>query len=1162
MARFAHAINERDVDGFGSMLHQDYVHHNHQRLRVQDISTRDDAVNLVRSMMTGGSASFEAIAVRDADLALGRLVTTFGPDLVSNITVLELRDGLIHEGASFDDDQLTAALADLDRRWVERGGPRAEIRNAIAFRNAQHAGDVQAARRLLSDDFVLTDHSNLGVGRLGVDEHLATAVAGASGVVAIPIEYLEHSDAAALARIQFGAPDDSVWEYWVVTQIDGGRTRSVDLFGIDDLDVARARFEELAPDVVDEQSLFSNHAWEVARAVGNALIAGDRTTAAGLHADTFESTSQELFDPRVRPDQETLFDFYLAEGQPAEGDVDVVQRLVATRGDSWCVWQISANFGSRATMERVCLSSAQDGQMLSTKRYELADLHDAMDELDRQWTVSGGRADPVVAAVARSMSNGPFDAYADCFAPDFVCVDHRALGFGVRSRDEWLDSTRSLGGQVTLTGAQEYLAVDDGISLSRVEMSSNILDSIWQFWLIDQHDGERAVRWEEFAIDQCSRALARYRELTRTVAPMSETPANAATRMIEENVAALNDGDLDRFRTAFHPEARHELRQRIRVEDVIDLDGIMRLGRSIIAGNGVLSSETLAIHGEQLAICRQVVKFGSDEVRECSIFEVEEGVISREIRFDEDRLVEALDTFSRRAAELGRPRALADIEVTIRDLHWRRDVHGFTQALDASWFFHDHRRLGLGRMTRDEYLASSFPVGPGEVLYSIVEVLAYDGSVWLAHDRWLTSDGSGWDNLHVGVFRSGLALSSDTFDLVDLDAARACYDARVTEAAGSLTDQRARPVRAWFDDLTSEVPVSRPRTFSNLAWEASRELVAAHSAGDRVRCASRLADDMVWVAHDPIMQFASPRSELDREGWLDVVFHEDLAGAGHVSTAELIAIRGETLCLHLTTATAANGDVTDRIYLVEIDVAGLCTRIDSFRTDQLREAYDELDRRYLETLPIDHETVVRASHWYTTDRDVFAEILHPRFRFRDHRKLAWPDADRDVMLEYIGTLPPGSYATVPEIFRVTDRDFVIRRVQFMEEGTANTDSIVVGQLDDGLLIEMDWYEPDDLDTALAHYEKRAETGAPLAPELANRGSAAGSRSERPGGARPRRGALVPPPRLPVRVTAWVGADVRRRRGRLPVCTVDLRGRRHRRRCHGGDRGSWRPPRTV
>lgn len=78
---------------------------------------------------------------------------------------------------------------------------------------------------------------------------------------------------------------------------------------------------------------------------------------------------------------------------------------------------------------------------------------------------------------------------------------------------------------------------------------------------------------------------------------------------------------------------------------------------------------------------------------------------------------------------------------------------------------------------------------------------------------------------------------------------------------------------------------------------------------------------MVFVAHDPIMQFASAGSGLDREATLDMVFHEDLAGLGLVSTTELIAVRGETLCLHEIRSTAANGDVSDRIYLTEINAA-------------------------------------------------------------------------------------------------------------------------------------------------------------------------------------------------------------------------------------------------
>ena len=513
------ALDRWDREAFVGLLSEHLETIDHERFSLAHGVTRnlDEYVALIfdrHDLLAGSTTTGRPVAIRDDDLCLLATTRTTDGYVIERLVVLETRGGRIVRFDWFDADDLVGALDELDRRWVARGGPAEEVRLAIAWRNAQHAGDIEAARHVLSPDFVMTDHCRLGVGRLGIDDHLTTSVRGARGVVAIPVEYVAHTDSAALARTRFTTPDESEWEQWVVTSVGGGLTRSVDLFDPDDLAAARARFEELAPDVRDEPSVFSNHAWEVTRAFGDALLARDRATAGGLLADTFESTSRERFDVGARLDGEmfldAMFDTYLAEGE-----VEVAQHLRAIRGDTWCVMQLSATFGSGAVVERVCVSSVRGGQIESFTWYEVADLHDAMDELERKWTAIGGRADPVAAAIARSLSNGPFDTYVDCFAHDFVCVDHRELGFGVRLRDQLLETTDPLVAQVTDL-VQEYLAVGDGISLSRIEMSSNIDGSVWPFWLINQHDGERAVGWEEFAIDQRSRALARYHELTGT----------------------------------------------------------------------------------------------------------------------------------------------------------------------------------------------------------------------------------------------------------------------------------------------------------------------------------------------------------------------------------------------------------------------------------------------------------------------------------------------------------------------------------------------------------------------------------------------------------------------------------------------------------------------
>ena len=341
-----------------------------------------------------------------------------------------------------------------------------------------------------------------------------------------------------------------------------------------------------------------------------------------------------------------------------------------------------------------------------------------------------------------------------------------------------------------------------------------------------------------------------------------------------------------------------------------------------------VESELVATRGDDLALVRTENHINGYLIEFLVVGHVVDGLAKRMVMFDPAQLNEALDELDHLWGDNGAPTQWAPSSIAYRRAWTDGDGPALRRCVTDDFISVDHRLLGLGTRTADDWAESMGMLieGIGSSVFVVRDAIEWSelvGLVWIAFDA--ATDESSFDMLAVTqTDDQGRFTRHELFDIDDLDRATARFH--------ELVDRRdpldpepdvADDADGRFDTLTAE-PADRARTFSNRAWEVGRDMVAAHDAGDRSRCASGLADTMVFVARDPIMQFASEGEGLDREAMLDMVFHEDLAGAGHVSTTELIAVRGETLCLHQITSTAANGDVSDRLYLSEINAEGLC----------------------------------------------------------------------------------------------------------------------------------------------------------------------------------------------------------------------------------------------
>jgi len=163
-------------------------------------------------------------------------------------------DGLAVAWICFDPDDHAAASTELAERHLRRTRP-ATVRK---FAERRAAGrDLARLRASFADDFFFRDHRRTGLGRLeGADAYLVSVAAlfelSPDAKVGRPLYFLADEQHATLSiartfgTLAQGGDFESV--YAMISLYGPDDLAGVELFELDDLDAARARFEELRPD--------------------------------------------------------------------------------------------------------------------------------------------------------------------------------------------------------------------------------------------------------------------------------------------------------------------------------------------------------------------------------------------------------------------------------------------------------------------------------------------------------------------------------------------------------------------------------------------------------------------------------------------------------------------------------------------------------------------------------------------------------------------------------------------------------------------------------------------------------------------------------------------------------------------------------------------------
>jgi hypothetical protein len=155
----------------------------------------------------------------------------------------------------FDPDDRRAASLEMFDRYARSEAGRRMPRNVQEYRRALLEGDLERLRAVLPGTFMFHDHRRTGGGRFErVDDYigwLAALFELSSDAIIEPLYYIAAEPHGVLAvghtigTLADGGEFESVFASLAIHQ--GDRVTGVELFELEDLDIARARFEELRP---------------------------------------------------------------------------------------------------------------------------------------------------------------------------------------------------------------------------------------------------------------------------------------------------------------------------------------------------------------------------------------------------------------------------------------------------------------------------------------------------------------------------------------------------------------------------------------------------------------------------------------------------------------------------------------------------------------------------------------------------------------------------------------------------------------------------------------------------------------------------------------------------------------------------------------------------
>ncbi|WP_066972719.1 BTAD domain-containing putative transcriptional regulator [Mycobacterium sp. 852002-50816_SCH5313054-b] len=1071
----------RKWDAMAQSVAENYCGVDHRLVVIADIQHgREDVVRDLQAAAEVGFAisMVSAVAIRGERLVLARVrASGHDPQAISNdaLNVVEIDDDeRIAKVATFDLDDLDAAIAELDARYI--------VGEAVPYSRTwsviTRAYDALNRRELppTTPDWVNIDHrrgTSFASGEmpaildaawnLTMDlSHTITTVHRLTDLGSVLTNTSHETSQEGF---------DAEWRVITVATVEGDLLSRCEIFDEADLDGALARFDELS--------------LPTRRLENAASQAGERFLTRFASGD-WDAMTQMLADNFSNDDRRRVVGVGLRSGRGAQiADMRTIADLfstkvtlttIATRGKRVALVHLrftARDHGSEAFVLETAgvLEINSDEQIVAVVFFDVDGIDAALEEVDARYLAGDAAANShawsVVAASYAALNRHELPLTT----PDCVNIDHRReTAFGPGDVTEYIGAGWDLEQEVNIYVEQVHGLTSCGavITYAAHETAQGGVDAEWRGLAVLLVDGDLVNRVEVFDEADLAAALARFEELR----PRTPRLENAASRVYDRMNALFLARDWDAVSKSLAQDVSTDDRRRA-------VNSGRRKGRDAVtteiagfADIGVtnITSDVIATRGEHLALTRartsgpgQPLDSFHAEVLHVVEIDADEGILAMVV-FDVEDLGQAFDELDTRylAGEAAPHARVWKFGMdAIAELNRHEPGPNVRQLK-----YVDHRRIPF---------ASGSDFGRGvEELWALVPDAHYRVPCMHALDSRGTVvtfviEGTDEHGNELQWRRTLLFASEgprlEVYEDADLDAAL-----------------------ARFEELRPQ-----PRRLENAASRVHGHLKACVGARDWNPVGEILADDIVIEdrrrAVNSGIQYGRAAAIADMRSAIDL-------GLRNISLT-VIATRGDRLELSRTRVSQHGQPEAFGIEFFSVleinDDERVAARI-AFDIDDIGAAFDELDARYLAG-----EAASLADTWSVVARvpaqfnrhELFATTPDPVYI--DHRRLVSIEgADLAASVRAVWDITSGSSAYIEAVHRLSDRGAVFTEVLKMTSRDgfdAEVWMIMVFTVEDGLISRVEVFDEADLDAALARFDELQ----PQPPRLENAASRLGER---------------------------------------------------------------------
>jgi len=1061
-AQFNTLFVERHWEDLGCLLTADVRAEDRRRGLRRECNDRATLVSEAQAAAAIGVTNMvsEVVAIRAQRLALVRTrFETAGPDafFAEIFRMVEVDDdGLMVAAIVFDPDDIDAAIAELDARYLE--GEAARYANTWSVITGGHAAVNRRELPPLAPDLVSIDHRR------------AAAFAPGEGIAYIRAGWdLDQSTTTYIEQVHrlngFGAVYthaghgvsnqgfDAEWRGVDLLTVEDDMVNRCEVFDEAELDAALAKFDELnrpAPQLVNAASIAYDR-------LNGYFEARDWAAAAeAIAKDMCDDDRRRVVNAGIRRGRDAV----IANLRTAAdlGAKNVTSTAIATRGDRIALCRLSLSGRGPEAFHTEVLGIVEidvDERFVAHVMFDIDDIDAAFEELDARYLA--GEAAPhahtwsVIARGYAALNRREIPATS----PDWVNIDHRrSTSFEPGDmiayiQAAWDDSPDT---KIHIAAVHRLSSLGGVVTHVAHGISQEGFDAEWRDIHILTVERETLSRSELFDESDIDAALERFDELSRPV-PQPENAASQAAELLWTCFAAHDWGAMaelmaDDIVTDDRRRVVNAVVQHGRDVEIANMRNLAEIGANT-------AMTVIATRGGRLALCRTCVdgadsQPGAFRIELLNIVEIHaDNTIAGGVLFDLDDIDAAFEELDARYVA-GEAAAHAHTwSVIARGLAAfnRREMPGFTpDSVNI-----DHRRArGFPPGDLTAYRGATWDLAPDVSAYAeAVHRLSNLAAVWTHAVRGTSQDGfdAEWREICLATVEGDLINLIEMFDESDLDAALARFD------------ELSRPAHR-LENAASQVYERFWACFGARDWGAMAQILAdGYSADDRRRTVN------AGVLHGRDVEIANLRAIAE-------------LGVTNV-TPVVIGTRGDRLALNRVRLADGGGPdafYTEVLGVTEIDADERMVAFVMLDLNDIDAAFAELDARYLAG-----EAAAYAHTWSVIARGLAAFNRRELPGFTpdsvniDHRRArGFPPGDLTAYIGATWDLAPDVSAYAEAVHRLSNLGAVWTHAVSgtSQDGfDAEWREICLATVEGDLINRIEMFEDEDIDAALARFDE-------------------------------------------------------------------------------------------